>query len=62
MYPALEITHQWADENIAFNCGTAVYRAGEQTELEVKQDNEFANQLWETYDNADHTPKMEQQM
>lgn len=61
-YPALEITHQWADEDIGFNCGIAVYRAGEQTELEVKQDDELANQLWETYDNADYPPNMEQQM
>lgn len=62
LYPSLEITHQWADEDIGFNCGIAVYRAGEQTELEVKQDDELANQLWETYDNAGYPPNMEQQM
>ena len=61
-YPALEITHQWADEDIGFNCGIAVYRAGEQTELEVKQDDELANQLWESYDNAGYPPNMEQQI
>lgn len=61
-YPALEITHQWADEDIGFNCGIAVYRVGEQTELEVKQDDELANQLWESYDNAGYPPNMEQKM
>lgn len=62
LYPSLEITHQWADEDIGFNCGIAVYRAGEQTELEVKQDDELANQLWESYDNAGYPPNMEQQI
>ncbi len=29
MFPDLGITHQWADENMGFNCGIRVYRAGQ---------------------------------
>ena len=57
-YPSLEITHQWADEDIGFNCGTAVYRAGDQTALEVMQNDDFANRFWDEFDNANRHASM----
>lgn len=65
-YPILEITHQWADEDIGFNCGTAVYRAGEQAELAIINDfgqaASFANGLWDTFNSAGQQPEMEQKL
>ena len=37
MYPDIEITHQWAEEQIGHYCGTAKYLAGVQTEYELMQ-------------------------
>ena len=59
LYPALEITHQWADEDIGFNCGIAVYRAGEQTELSAMKNEEFANDLWDSFQNPTRQHDME---
>ncbi len=63
LYPNVEITHRWADEDIGHNCGSAVYRAGSQTELVVMTDEtqatEFANRLWSTFNSGQ---EMEQQM
>lgn len=59
LYPALEITHQWADEDIGFSCGTAVYRSGEQTELNAMKNDEFANSLWDSFQNPNQQHDME---
>ena len=32
MYPELEITHEWANEDYGSDCGKIVYRGGEQYE------------------------------
>ena len=29
VYPDVSITHEWADDNVGFNCGTREYRAGQ---------------------------------
>lgn len=42
MYPDIEFTHQWAGEQLGHYCGTAVYLAGEQTEYELMQENEYS--------------------
>ena len=47
------------DEDIGFNCGTAVYRAGEQTELSAMKNEEFANDLWDSFQNPSQQHDME---
>ncbi len=37
MYPDIEITHQWSEEQLTVSCGRAVYLAGEQIEYEPRQ-------------------------
>lgn len=32
MFPELQITHKWADENLGYNCGQCVFEGGELTE------------------------------
>lgn len=50
MYPDVEITHRWANEDYGMGCGTAKYLAGKRIELELMQPNrlteEFALGLW----------------
>ena len=52
MYPDIEITHEWADENIGHNCGRRCYLGGNCIE-EWKPDFEkeamtFAREVWST--------------
>lgn len=64
-YPGIEITHQWANEDYSMGCGTAVYKAGEQTELAIINDFEqaasFSDGLWDAFNSAGQQPEMEQQ-
>jgi len=59
MYPEVEITHQWAEEQYGHYCGTAKYLGGKQTEYELMQENsqseEFALDLWHQL-NTNGTP------
>lgn len=66
-YPDIELTHEWADEDIGSNCGKRVYLHGEMTEEYIpetdKEAVEFAVRVqgWEDASeiglclNADHT-------
>lgn len=54
MYPNIEITHQWSEEQLTVSCGRAVYLAGEQIEYEPRQDTpgaeEFSLEVWHQLD------------
>lgn len=51
-YPKLTFTAQWADEDLGRNCGRAVYRGGEQTQLycpdDYKDAIDLALDVWES--------------
>ena len=59
MYPEVEITHRWAEEQYGHYCGTAKYLGGRQTENELMPENsrseEFALDLWHQL-NTNGTP------
>lgn len=49
-FPEIEITHEWADEDIGMNCGRRMYFGGERCEEYVpeseKEAVEFAEGVW----------------
>ena len=52
MFPDIEITHEWADEDIGQNCGRRCYQGGEQTEEWTpdfdEEAVEYACEVWGT--------------
>ena len=66
MYPDIEFTHQWAEEQMVVNCGTAKYKAGVQTEYEqVEGDDEmmdFSIEVWYQFEHNGLPPEQEQTM
>lgn len=50
MFPDIEFTHQWAEEQMVVNCGTAKYKAGVQTEYEQVEEYDemmdFSLEVW----------------
>ena len=50
MYPNITIQHQWADEDIGQNCGTATYKSGEMIDIEYPETDiestKFALDVW----------------
>ena len=50
MYPDVDITHEWADEDIGRNCGRYEYKDGERTEEyypEGKEAYDFSFRMWD---------------
>ena len=52
MFPEIELTHEWADEDIGMNCGRYVYFDGERTEEYYPENNreriEFAARVMDS--------------
>ncbi|MDE6730099.1 MAG: hypothetical protein K2J71_04910 [Oscillospiraceae bacterium] len=50
LFPDVQFTHEWADENIGFNCGRYVYKDGKFSEMYYpeleEQGVEFAVGIW----------------
>ena len=50
LFPDVKFTHEWADENIGFNCGRYVYKDGKFSEMyypeSEEQSIEFAVGIW----------------
>lgn len=58
VYPDLEFTHRWADEDIGSNCGVMWYSGGYASELEVDSLSALGMDIWGfTEDDFDDTHK-----
>lgn len=66
MYPDIEFTHQWAEEQMVVNCGTAKYKAGVQTEYEqvegYDERMDFSVEVWYQYEHNGLPQEQEQTM
>ena len=66
MYPDIEFTHQWAEEQMVVNCGTAKYKAGVKTEHEqvegYDERMDFSVEVWYQFEHNGLPPEQEQTM